>query len=736
MKRKLFEIIALKKLLNILFLSVVFLLMKFNLQAQQYNVSGSGFAMATPGCYRITNTTSQAGAVWNIYKINLNQPFDITLTLNFGNRNEIHYVPATCGADGMSFVLQPLSTGVFGAGSGVGFHGITPSVGIVMDTYVDNPTDPGYQHISINKNGDELHGTANELSPPTAAVGFPVNITDGLDHLFRFTWAPTISGVGTMNVYFGNATTLPVTPTLTYTGNLVNNIFSGIPNVYWGVSGSTGGCWNVQTVCMTTISNFASDTATCAGTPVNFTNNSISGLPITTWTWHFGDGDSSNLQSPVHIYNTPGTYNVSLAIVNSGGFSSTMTHDIVVHPLPNVVVNNPSICKGDTAVLTATGATTYTWNNSLTPGAVKNVFPQITTSYIVTGMNGWGCIKKDTAVVTVFPLPIISLTHDTSLCAGDTIQLVVGGANTYLWSTSQTTPIISVSPVVNTVYNVAATDLNGCIVDTLVTVSMYLSPLISFSSTPNPAEGCSPVSVSFADESSPQMQSWLWDFGDGNTSILKTPEHTYTTAGDFDVSLSVETTNGCKGSTTLTSFVKVYENPSAAFITNNTQFSLSYANVMCNSTASSSNVYDWHWDFGSASVTDDTSNLQNPAYQYLSQGNFMIWLYVTTIHGCTDSTSMSVMVVEDSLVFPNFITPNGDGVNDYLDIKNLENLEYNKLMVFNRWGKKVFEKELYKPDIDRWDGKELADGTYFYILSYKGVLQKGEFKSSLTILRK
>ena len=313
-----------------LFFSGIFLLLGFNASAQQYNVSGTAVNMSTPGCYRLTNTTSQAGAVWNIYKINLTQAFDITLTLNFGNRSEIHYVPATCGADGMSFVLQPLSTGVFGAGSGVGFHGITPSVGIVMDTYVDNPTDPGYQHISINKNGDELHGTANELAPPASAVGFPVNITDGLDHLFRFTWTPTISGVGTMNVYFGNATTLPLTPTVTYTGNIVSNIFSNVPNVYWGVSGSTGGCWNVQTVCMTTISNFASDTATCAGTPVNFTNNSISGLPITSWKWHFGDGDSSSIQSPVHIYNTPGTYNVSLSIVNSGGFSSTMTHSIVV----------------------------------------------------------------------------------------------------------------------------------------------------------------------------------------------------------------------------------------------------------------------------------------------------------------------------------------------------------------------------------------------------------------------
>lgn len=71
-----------------------------------------------------------------------------------------------------------------------------------------------------------------------------------------------------------------------------------------------------------------------------------------------------------------------------------------------------------------------------------------------------------------------------------------------------------------------------------------------------------------------------------------------------------------------------------------------------------------------------------------------------------------------------------------LDIKNLENVKDNKLLVFNRWGKKVYEKDSYIPDVDRWNGNDLADGTYYYILTYKGILQQGEYKSSLTILRK
>ena len=110
--------------------AIALLLLTLKVSAQQYNVTGTAFAMGTPGCYTLTTTTSQSGAVWNIYTIDLTQPFDITLTLNFGT------LPFSSGADGISFVLQPVSSGVFGPGGGVGFEGITPSLGVVMDTYV------------------------------------------------------------------------------------------------------------------------------------------------------------------------------------------------------------------------------------------------------------------------------------------------------------------------------------------------------------------------------------------------------------------------------------------------------------------------------------------------------------------------------------------------------------------------------------------------------------------------
>ena len=133
--------------------------------AQQFNTTGSANAMSSPYCYQLTNTQAQGGAVWYIYKVDLTLTFDITFSVNFGTRPDIPFDGGTnCGGDGMSFILQPLNTTQVDIGGGVGFHGITPSVGVVMDNYSYNVTDPPYPHISINKNGDELHGTINESS--------------------------------------------------------------------------------------------------------------------------------------------------------------------------------------------------------------------------------------------------------------------------------------------------------------------------------------------------------------------------------------------------------------------------------------------------------------------------------------------------------------------------------------------------------------------------------------------
>ena len=319
---------------------------------QQYNVAGNAFWNGNPGCYTLTNTTGQSGAVWNVNTIDLTQPIDITLTLNFGCNDADNYPDPNCGADGISFVLQPNGTGSFGSGGGVGFNGIFPSFGVVMDTYTNGPDDNfaydgGVDHISININGNVTHGTANELVPPSvgAASGFPTNIEDCNDHIFRFIWEPDPVLGGTAVVYFDGI------PMLSYTGDIVTNVFNGNPVVYWGVSASTGGCWNVQTVCMTVVASFTTTGSYCKGSPIQFQDQSISGTTINSWNWDFGDGTTSNQQNPVHTYDAPGDYQVVMSITNISGFSSTITQEIsILAPIVSIDSVGP-VCEGDMITL-------------------------------------------------------------------------------------------------------------------------------------------------------------------------------------------------------------------------------------------------------------------------------------------------------------------------------------------------------------------------------------------------
>ena len=688
----------------------------------------------------LTNTTAQSGAVWNIYTIDLTQPFDITLSLNFGNRGG-HYGASDCGADGISFVLQPLNSGVFGPGGGVGFQGIFPSLGVIMDTYVENTTDPSYQHISISKNGDVLHSTTtapnpNELVPPSSAVGWPCTatgtyscITDGLYHLFRFKWTPTLSGVGTINVYFGSATTLPTTPTLTYTGNLVNSIFNNNPNVYWGVSGSTGGCWNNQSVCISTVANYVADTVACYGQPVLFFDNSLSGLPITTYLWNFGDGNTSNLQNPSHIYTTPGTYLVNLQITNSGGFTSTMTHTVLIHPKPNVTVSDTIICEGDSVLLTASGASSYNWSNGEFTSQIW-VSPQTPTDYVVTGVNQWWCTDKDTASVSLYPKPNITVNPDT-ICLGKNATLTAHNGDSYLWLPGNTTlnPNI-VSPTVTTTYTViGTTNLHGCRNSATAEVVISPDPQISF--TIDTINGCEPIKVTFTNFTDPPNSTLVWDFGDGQSSSNLNPSHIYA-AGNYNVTITATSDHGCISVSNNPNLINIYPQPNVDFTWSPTIGVIS--NPIINFTDATTPInpnFTYQWNFGDNSAIDAS---KNPAHMFPDVNIYDVQLIVTSDYGCADTMRHSIQIVNDSLTYPNIITPNGDGFNDFLVIKGLDGIAYpqSKMVIYNRWGTKVYESNNYQND---FDGKGLADGVYYYIFTARGVLKEISHKSSLEILR-
>jgi len=134
----------------------------------------------------------------------------------------------------------------------------------------------------------------------------------------------------------------------------------------------------------------------------------------------------------------------------------------------------------------------------------------------------------------------------------------------------------------------------------------------------------------------------------------------------------------------------------------------------------------WLWIFEDSSFQLSTNAVQI----YTDTGAHTVCLTVLTNLGCNDTTCKTFIIRDVDLELPNIITPNGDGMNDILHIKALEYYPENTLMVFNRWGNKVFEKKNYAND---WKAPDLADGTYYYFLL---VPNKKDMSSVLQVTRK
>lgn len=335
---------------RLVFLSI-FLFYQFSssIVFAQFNVVGSA-AQTGGNCYQLTpNNLHQAGAIWNLNQINLNQSFDITLNMNFGCDDG--------GGDGMSFILQPSNTIVAATGVSCGYGGIGTSLGVVFDTYPnaglpvnstdplqDGAGDPPQDHVSIHSNGYIRHTTNtyvggavvtdNQLHPP---VVLP-NIEDCTNHIVRFTWNPITH---TFSVY------LDGTLYISLVNDIVATIFGGNPLVYWGVGAATGAATNQNTCCISRYADFDYSTS-CFGQPVFFTDNSVSDVPIAHWFWDFGDGQTSSLQNPSHIYSSEGTYTVLHKIFDaSNNIIGTTSKTVIVSKLVvEITTPSTSVCSG------------------------------------------------------------------------------------------------------------------------------------------------------------------------------------------------------------------------------------------------------------------------------------------------------------------------------------------------------------------------------------------------------
>ena len=141
--------------------------------------------------------------------------------------------------------------------------------------------------------------------------------------------------------------------------------------------------------------------------------------------------------------------------------SATATFNLTINALPTVIVSVSAgtICNGESTILTASGASTYVWNDGNTDNP-RTVSPTTTTTFNATGTDSNGCTSSGGTTITVNALPTVEISGTLTYCVGSTATLTAtAGLSSYLWSTGATTQAINVTAGS---YTVTGTDSNGC----------------------------------------------------------------------------------------------------------------------------------------------------------------------------------------------------------------------------------------------------------------------------------
>lgn len=458
---------------------------------------------------------------------------------------------------------------------------------------------------------------------------------------------PTVT-VNAATICNGSSASLTATPSTsggTYLwspGSATTQTISVAPSstTTYTVSYTLNGCsgTNTNTVTVNSIPTVTSNNAVmCSGS-----STTLTATPSTTggtYSWSPGAGTTQTI-SVAPVSST--TYTVSYTL---SGCSSTGTGTVTVDPTPIVSVNSPTICTGQTATLTASGATFYAWSNGATVNPIT-VSPTSTTSYTVTGTTS-SCTGTAVATVTVTPLPTVTVNSPT-MCAGSSATLIATpstSGGTYGWApTGGTTQNISVSPTSNTTYTVTYS-LSGCASTGTGTVTVnplpVMDPVADISACVN---ATIPASV-FNTTPSGSSYSWtnsntligLVSSGGGNV-----PSFTGTNATPTPMASTITVTPVLAGCTGATESYTITINPDpTAFV--------SGGGTICNGDSVVINISltgasPFNLTYSNGSTTSSVAGVTSPSYSFSSNDTGSYTVIMISDANCNGTASGSANV--------------------------------------------------------------------------------------------
>ncbi len=388
---------------------------------------------------------------------------------------------------------------------------------------------------------------------------------------------------------------------------------------------------------------------------------------------------------------------------DSSGAIDTANFFIQVIPYPVVELGaDTTLCFGATLMLNAENpGSDFSWQNGSSNQTLL-VNQAGLYSVIVANSN---CTSADSILVEYDDL-VVNLGPDLIICDGEsTVLSIATTQGNFLWSNNSTSPTLSVNQA--GIYSVQVSN-EFCIgVDSVVLNVSSIDADFSFS-----ADGiCTPVSVSFQDESvsTDPIILWNWNFGDGTSSSSGDVMHTYSMPGTYSVSLGVTNIQGCFDESIALDVIPAFVRPAALFTTDP---AILFTDEIFSFIDLSSNATQWSWNFGDGNSSLD----QNPQHTFSESGNYTVELTVANEH-CSNSTNMLLTINQDLVIFiPNAFSPNSDDLNDTFKPSVFgSGLSLYQFRIFNRWGDVVFESN--DPEIgwigDKLESNSLGTGDYY-----------------------
>jgi gliding motility-associated-like protein len=405
-------------------------------------------------------------------------------------------------------------------------------------------------------NPGNLNGGTVVVSPTATTVytviGANGSCTSSVTRTVFVVPPPTLSISATStNICNGQSTTLTATGATSYTwnpGSLTGSqvVVSPTITTNYTLIGANGSCTNSAVITVSVrpkpnINVAGNPTLICSGQSATLGAIAFPGGAGYTWT-----PGGQNTQTIVVSPSVTTQYTVTA--INLVGCTNSSVITVSVNPTPtlNVSATQTLLCSGNSATLTGTGATTYTWLPGPLTGSSVIVSPTITTNYTVTGANG-NCTASSVIQISVVPSPsiLLNVQPSTTICAGSNITITPSGASSYTLNPGALTgSSFVVNPTISTIYTVSGQSSNGCAGSN--TISVTVNPAPSFTINSNPPGICTGQSATLSvTGSAGNSYTWL-PGGQTSTDIAVSPSVTTI------YSLNVTNSNGCNANGTYT----------------------------------------------------------------------------------------------------------------------------------------------------------------------------------------